>query len=143
MKWKSLEVLFLDELADMYDCEIRFTRALPKMVRAATHAELREAFQNYLDETDNHVIRLKEVFESFAKSAKSKKCEAVDQLGNDDAADLLRQTLGEEKAADKTLTTLARLRCNESAQDGAPEEEDAPRIGRGRSIRPARNRARA
>lgn len=189
MKRKTLEVLFLDELADMYDCEIRLTRALPKMVRAATHAELREAFQNHLDETDNHVIRLKEVFESFAKSVKSKKCEAIvglikeadeiasdnkgcptinaalicaaqkvehyeiasygclaewaDQLGNDEAADLLRQTLGEEKAADKTLTTLARLRCNESAQDGASEEEDAPRMGRGRAVRPARNRVRA
>jgi len=182
-------VLFLDELADMYDCEIRLTRALPKMVRKATHAELREAFKSHLDETDNHVSRLKEVFEFFGMNAKARKCEAIvglikeadeiasdnkgcptinaalicaaqkvehyeiasygcraewaDQLGNDDAADLLRQTLEEEKAADKALTALARLRCNESAQDGASEEEDAPRMGKGRSMRPVPSRARA
>jgi ferritin-like metal-binding protein YciE len=189
MKRKTLEVLFLEELADIYDCEIRLTRALPKMVRTATHAELRDAFQTHLDETEQQVERVKDVFESFGKSAKGKKCEAIvglikeadqiasdnkgcptinaalicaaqkvehyeiasygclaewaDQLGNDEAADLLRQTLGEEKAADKALTALARLRCNESAQDGASEEEDAPRMGRGRVVRPARDRARA
>lgn len=187
MKKKTLEVLFLDELADIYDCEIRLTRALPKMARMATHTELREAFQRHLDETDNHVIRLKEVFQSFGRDVRSRKCEAIiglikeadeiasdnegfptinaalisaaqkvehyeiasygclaewaDQLGNDSAADLLQQTLDEEKAADKTLTALARLRCNESAQDGASEEEDAPRMGKGRSMRPARFRA--
>jgi ferritin-like metal-binding protein YciE len=189
MKRKTLEVLFLEELADMYDCEIRLTRALPKMARTATHMELRDAFQRHLDETDNHVIRLKRVFQSFEKDVRGRKCEAIvglikeadeivadnkgcptinaalicaaqkvehyeiasygclaewaDQLGNDEAVDLLQQTLDEEKAADKTLTALARLRCNESAQDGASEEEDAPQMGRGRAIRPARNRARA
>jgi ferritin-like metal-binding protein YciE len=166
---RTLEVLFLDELADMYDAEIRLTKALPKMVRAATHAELREAFQDHLDETGNQVERLKEVFETFGKKPKGKKCEAIigltqeadeiaadnkghptinaalisaaqkvehyeiasygclvewaRQLYNEEAADLLRQTLEEEKAADRTLTELARHRCNASAQkDGSGED---------------------
>ena len=74
---KTLEQLFLDELADMYDAEHRLTRALPKMARLATHAELREAFENHLDETQHQVKRLNGVFEAFGKKAKSKKCEAI------------------------------------------------------------------
>ena len=73
MKRKTLEVLFLEELADMYDCEIRLTHALPKMARTATHEELRDAFQRHLDETDNHVTRLKKVFQSFEKDVRGKK----------------------------------------------------------------------
>ena len=186
MKTKHLEQLFFEELADIYDAENRLTRALPKMVRLATHPELREAFQAHLDETEQHVARIDGVFESFGQKAKSKKCEAIvglikeaeeiasnhkgyptinaalisaaqkiehyeiasygclaewaDQLGNDTAADLLQQTLDEEKAADKALTSLARLRCNESAQDGVMDEEDIQRPGISRAIQPARTR---
>lgn len=77
---KTLETLFLDELADLYDAENRLTRALPKMIRMATHEELREAFQSHLDETEEHVIRLDEVFQAFGKKPKGKKCEAMTGL---------------------------------------------------------------
>jgi len=40
---KKLQDLFLDELADMYDAENRLIKALPKMAKAATHDDLREA----------------------------------------------------------------------------------------------------
>lgn len=184
---KTLEQLFLDELADMYDAEHRLTRALPKMIRLATHAELREAIENHLDETQHQVRRLNGVFEAFGKKARSKKCDAIvglikeagkiavenkdcptinaalvsaaqkiehyeiasygclaewaGQLGNDEAGDLLQQTLDEEKAADKALTVLARQRCNESALDGSSHGEDFQRSGKGRGMRPVRSRS--
>lgn len=74
---KRLEQLFLDELADIYDAENRLIHALSKMARTATHEELREAFQNHLDETKHHVERLEQVFKAFGKSAKARKCEAI------------------------------------------------------------------
>ncbi|MEY2409899.1 MAG: hypothetical protein QOF48_2569 [Verrucomicrobiota bacterium] len=74
---KTLQDLFLDELADMYDAENRLTKALPKMAKAASHEELREAFNSHLEETEGHVAKLEQVFEAFGKSAKSKKCEAI------------------------------------------------------------------
>jgi ferritin-like metal-binding protein YciE len=74
---KQLEELFLDELADMYDAEQRLTKALPKMVKAATHDELRDAFQQHLDETERQATRLETVFEAFRKPARGKKCEAM------------------------------------------------------------------
>ena len=87
---KTLEALFLNELADMYDSENRLTRALPKLAKAATHDELREAFESHLAETEGHVKKLQKIFTAFGKSAKGRKCEAINGLlkeGDQIAAD--------------------------------------------------------
>jgi ferritin-like metal-binding protein YciE len=74
---KTLETLFLAELADMYDAEHRLVKALPKMAGAATHAELKAAFQAHLTETEGHVKKVELVFQAFGKEAKPMKCEAT------------------------------------------------------------------
>lgn len=73
----TLEDLFLDALADMYYAENQLTKALPKMSKAATHEDLREAFDSHLVETEGHVQKLEQVFETFSKEARSKKCPAI------------------------------------------------------------------
>jgi len=187
---KTLEGLFLDELADMYYAENRLTKALPKLAKAATHDELREAFESHLAETEGHVTKLEKVFRLFGKPARGKKCEAIvgllkegdeiasdnkssptlnaalvsaaqkvehyeiasygclrewaDDLGNEQAAELLQEILDEEKAADQKLTEVGR-QCNESAQNGGPNEgvSDAGENRGVRSVRPGRVRGRA
>ena len=49
-------------------------------------------------------------------------------MGHDDAADLLQQTLDEEKAADEKLTSLAESGINRQAAEAAhaAEDEDVP-----------------
>jgi ferritin-like metal-binding protein YciE len=48
-------------------------------------------------------------------------------MGHTEAAELLQQTLDEEKAADKKLTALAEGGINQDAADGVPaEDEDEP-----------------
>ena len=51
-------------------------------------------------------------------------------MGHDEAADLLQETLDEEKAADKKLSSLAEAGINQSAADaahpGEEEEEEEP-----------------
>jgi ferritin-like metal-binding protein YciE len=74
---KTLEALFLDELADIYDAENRLTKALPKLAKSATHEELRAALESHLDETKEHVKKLEKVFRMFNKPARGKKCEAI------------------------------------------------------------------
>lgn len=74
---KTLRNLFFDGLADMYDAEQRIVTALPKMAKAATRADLKEAFQSHLKETEGHVKKLEEVFQCFDKKAKGKTCEAT------------------------------------------------------------------
>ncbi|MEI9960709.1 MAG: DUF892 family protein [Limisphaerales bacterium] len=74
---KTLENLFLDSLADMNYAENQLTKALPKMAKAATHEDLRDAFEAHLLETEGHVQKVKRVFELFGKPVKSKKCPAI------------------------------------------------------------------
>jgi ferritin-like metal-binding protein YciE len=74
---RTLETLFLDELADMYDAENRLTRALPKLAKCATHGELREVFQTHLAETKGHVRKLQSVFRTFGRTPRGRKCEAI------------------------------------------------------------------
>ena len=74
---KTLNDLFLDELADMYDAEHRIVKALPKLAKAATCDKLKGAFLSHLKETEGHVKKLEQVFECFDKKAKGKTCEAT------------------------------------------------------------------
>jgi len=73
----ALNELFIDELKDIYWAEQHLVKALPKMAKAATSEELRTAIENHLEETENHVSRLENVFESIDEKAAAKKCEAM------------------------------------------------------------------
>ena len=80
MAAKSLQELFVEELRDMYDGEKQLTRALPKMAKAATADELREAFTSHLKETENQLTRLEQVFRSIGETARGKKCEGIEGI---------------------------------------------------------------
>jgi len=58
-------------------------------------------------------------------------------MGHEDVADLLEQTLDEEKAADEKLTKLAESGVNQKAADAVQHEEDDAVVARG----PATKRA--
>jgi ferritin-like metal-binding protein YciE len=76
----SFDELFVEQLQDLYDAEQRLTKALPKMVAAAHNAALKSAFEEHLQQTQNQVKRLEQVFQSLGKSAQSKTCEAMKGL---------------------------------------------------------------
>src|ERR1700744_3593596 len=68
---------FADELKDIYWAEKHLVKTLPKMKKAATSSELKEAFGNHLEETKVHVERLEQVFELLGKKPQAKKCDAM------------------------------------------------------------------
>ena len=161
----TLHDAFVDELRDTYDAEKQFTKALPKMAKAASSAELRTAFEAHLAETREQVERLEEVFASLDEKVRGKHCDGVAgiieegksimeedfddttmdacliaaaqrvehyemaaygtlvawarAMGHTEAADLLQQTLDEEKAADEKLSSLAEGGINQEAADAA------------------------
>ena len=51
MDKNSLKGLYVDELKDLYSAENQITKALPKMAKAATSDELREGFEEHLEQT--------------------------------------------------------------------------------------------
>jgi ferritin-like metal-binding protein YciE len=73
----TLRKIFVDELRDVYYAEKQLTKALPKLAKAATSPDLREAFQTHLEETEGHVERLEEIFQLLGESAKAKKCPGI------------------------------------------------------------------
>lgn len=151
----TLQELLVDELKDLYSAEKQIVKALPKLAKAATSDELREALLSHLEETKGQVERLEQIAEIVGKKLTGKKCHGMEgvlsegsevleendkgtlldaaligasqrvehyemagygtardfarTLGMDDVAELLEQTLEEEKAADQKLTTISRM----------------------------------
>lgn len=164
-----LQEFFTDEIKDIYWAEKHLVKTLPKMAKAATSPELKEAFTNHLEETKVHVERIEQIFELLEEKAQAKKCDAMEgitkegdsiiedtetgtstrdvglilagqkvehyeiatygglvqlakNLGRDDVAEILEQTLGEEKNADELLTTVAEDNINYEAAEEREEE---------------------
>lgn len=158
----DLHKLFLEELADIYNAEQQITKALPKMAKAAESEELRQAFEEHLQQTEEQISRLDQVFESLGESMKRKTCKGMqglieegnevmqeqkgsaaidaaliaaaqkvehyeiatygtlcawaEQMGHDDALDLLKQNIDEEETTDERLTELAESLANQRAE---------------------------
>ena len=73
----TLHDAFIDELRDTYDAERQLTKALPKLAKAATSPELREAFETHLEETQGQIERLEQVFESLEEKVRGKHCDGI------------------------------------------------------------------
>lgn len=168
----SLTELYVDELKDIYSAEKQLTKALPKMAKAASSEELRDGFQEHLEQTKGHVQRLETIFEMLGKKPTGKKCMGMeglvkegaeimgedfsdevmdaalisaaqrvehyeiaaygtvcayaDLLGESEHAELLRQTLEEEKETDQKLTELSQ-EINVEAEKGGADQATASR----------------
>lgn len=161
MAEKKLEDLFLMTLKDIYSGEKQILEALPKMAESAEDDELKEAFEDHLEETEGQVKRLEQVFKLMNQKPGGETCEAIQglvkegeevmeqaeegavcdagliaagqavehyeiarygtlvswakQFGLDEAADLLAETLEEEKNADEKLNRIALSNVNSKA----------------------------
>src|ERR1039458_6487268 len=74
---KTLKDLFFEELADMYRAEDRIVKALPGMAEAATCEKLKGAILTHLKETEGHVTKIEQVFQSFDEKVKGITCKAT------------------------------------------------------------------
>ncbi|HYS93763.1 MAG TPA: DUF892 family protein [Candidatus Acidoferrales bacterium] len=79
-KQATLEDLFLETVKDIYTAEKTILKALPRMAKAASSDELRQAFEHHRDETEGQVERLEQIFELMEKPARGKPCEAIQGL---------------------------------------------------------------
>jgi ferritin-like metal-binding protein YciE len=73
----KLKEFFVEQLQDIYWAEKKLVKTLPKMRKAATTPQLKDAFANHLQQTENHVSHLEQVFNIIGEDAKSKKCLAM------------------------------------------------------------------
>jgi len=81
MKMKTFEDLFHHELKDLYSAEKQLTKALPKMAKAATNEQLKQAFENHLQETEGQLERLEQIFTQLEiPTTRVQKCKAMEGL---------------------------------------------------------------
>jgi ferritin-like metal-binding protein YciE len=73
----SLDDLLVHELQDIYHAEGQIIKALPKMIKAASHPELQAAFEEHLEQTEGQVERLDQAFKLLGVPAKGQKCEGM------------------------------------------------------------------
>jgi ferritin-like metal-binding protein YciE len=80
MRKDSLRRLYVDELRDLYSAEIQLVKALPKMAKAASNAELRQTFEEHLRQTAEQVSRLEQIFDLLQEKPTGKKCLGMEGL---------------------------------------------------------------
>jgi ferritin-like metal-binding protein YciE len=105
MKLDTLQKLYTDELRDLYNAEGQLLKALPKMAKAASSEELKDAFEKHLEQTKSHVERLEQVFEELGEKPKGKTCRAMKGLV-EEGSEILEQD-GEESVLDAGIIVAA------------------------------------
>lgn len=81
-------------------------KALGKLSKAATSQELKGAFDEHRQVTEEQVTRLERVFELIGQRAQGKKCEAMDGLTRE-ADDIVNETQKGSKTRDVGLIMAA------------------------------------
>jgi ferritin-like metal-binding protein YciE len=74
MSADNLREALVEEIKDLFNAEKQLVKALPKMAKGAESDELREAFENHLEETEGQVTRLERVFELLDEKPRGKHC---------------------------------------------------------------------
>lgn len=105
MKLDTLKTLYTNELRDLYNAENQLLKALPKMAKAASSDELKDAFEKHLEQTKSHVERLEEVFEEIGETPKGKPCRAMKGLIKEGSEILHKE--GEDSVIDAGIIVAA------------------------------------
>lgn len=99
---EMLQELLVEELRDMLHAESQLVKALPKMAKATKNPELRSAFQKHLEQTKEHVDRLKQVFEMLGEKPRAKTCKGMQGLVEEGS-----EVIAEGKEKDQVEADLA------------------------------------
>jgi ferritin-like metal-binding protein YciE len=80
MAMNNMQDLYLHELKDIHNAEKQILQALPKMAKAASHQELRRAFEEHERVTEEQVRRLETIFDDLGQKPSGKKCKGMEGL---------------------------------------------------------------
>lgn len=118
---KTLDVLFLDYLADMHDAERCNIKALPKMAKAATSPKLKEAILSHLDETKGHADEIEQIFECFGEKANGNPCKATMRF-LEEGAEIAEEFKGTPSLNAALICALQKVEHHEIASYGCLRE---------------------
>lgn len=102
MKIDSLDTLLTEELRDIYDAEKQITKALPKMAKAASSPQLRQALQEHLEVTRGQIGRIEEIFGLLDEKPKSHPCAGMKGIIEEGG-----EVLSEKRGSSENLSDAA------------------------------------
>jgi len=77
---ETMDDLLLHGLKDIYYAENRIVKSLPKLIEKATNRDLSKGLKDHLEETQNQIARLDQVFKKLGQEPKGVQCPAIDGL---------------------------------------------------------------
>jgi ferritin-like metal-binding protein YciE len=117
MTKNSLRELYIDELKDLVSAEKQLTKALPKMAKAASSKELKQGFQEHLEQTKGHVQRLEQIFAMLEERASGKKCMGMEGLIKE-GAEVMSEDFSDEVMDAALISAAQRVEHYEIAAYG-------------------------
>src|SRR6202795_3093905 len=90
MELDTLKDLYIQELKDLYSAEKQILKALPRMIKATKHPELKVAFKTHLQQTAEHVKRLELICEELGATPRGRKCVGMEGL-LEEGSELIQQ----------------------------------------------------
>lgn len=106
MAVESLNELFVEQLRDLYDAENQLIKALPKMAEGANSDELRQGFEEHLEQTKGHAQRIEQIFEQLGERVKGKKCKGMEGLIKE-GSETLEEDISDENVQDAAIIAAA------------------------------------
>lgn len=88
----TIAELYTKELKDLYNAEQQILKALPKMIDAASHDELKVALETHRQQTEKQVERLEQIFKELGESPKGGKDRGMEGM-LDDGASLIKDDM--------------------------------------------------
>ena len=76
----SLRELYVEELKDLWSAENQILKGLPRMIKAASHPQLKRAFTKHEAQTRMQVKRLERICKDLGESPRGKKCVGMEGL---------------------------------------------------------------
>lgn len=129
---ENLRELYIDQLQHLYSVETQLTEALPKMAEAATDTQLKQAFTSHLQETRQHVTRLKEILGKTNHAVDSKKSKAMATLISD-GEDMIKDAKDDAVRDAGLILAAQRVEHYEIASYGAVRQY-AAMLGDGQAV---------
>ncbi|HEU4563782.1 MAG TPA: ferritin-like domain-containing protein [Gemmatimonadaceae bacterium] len=80
MALDSLQDLYVEQLRDLYSAEQQILDALPKMIDASTHPQLKQGFELHQRQTEEQVRRLEQIFRDLGERPGGEKCDGMEGL---------------------------------------------------------------
>jgi ferritin-like metal-binding protein YciE len=90
MPMDNLQELYVEGLKDLYSAENQILKGMPRMIKAATHPQLKRAFTKHEKQTREQVKRLERICKSLGEKPTGKKCVGMEGL-IDEAKELIQE----------------------------------------------------